>query len=63
MLLHTTGVHDLHPARTEHLARAADRGTIGSFRIALASALAGAADRLAPELRERPVLRTRAAPN
>ena len=63
MMLHTNGVQDLHPTRTERLAHAADRRRGTAVRIALASALTVLANRLAPELGERPVLRTRAAPN
>ena len=63
MLLHTTGVQGLHPARTQRIAAAADRRGGIAVRIALASALTALANRLAPELSERPRLRTRAAPN
>jgi hypothetical protein len=62
MLLHES--HHLHTDRVEQLARVARDGRPKhTIRVAVARALAGLAHRLAPEVPEVPVLRTRAAPN
>ena len=64
MLLHDAGTRHLHTTRTQDLAHAArDARPRLSIRLAAAAALASLARRLAPELPDPPVLRTRASPN
>ena len=66
MIMYHRSVRHIDDARREQLTRLASSRSarrLPRLRIALASVLAGLARRLAPELPEHAVLRTRAAPN